>query len=523
MTDKKKLDEAAILNVQTNNDGMTGETTFVADDALALVQLLKSAGIQSQQFNGPATLSVEVQQGTASMTSRVSAPDLRSIMTLLEPEFQMAGDMESGIEDMTPEQPEIAPEEPVEGPADDAGAVDATVDADGNLELADPEMGDDQDAPVMENEEDDVFDILDYVCGLVAKGETEGSEGFDHGYDLADLFWKAVPYEKDNFDPDQAAMDEVMALAGGSPDDYGFYPDDNRQVAVVYAVKTVSSEEVEEEADYDYRDHGAHPAPYAGKSSKDVVQPDTKAVPAKSGDNPLREKSFADYVRETAERNYVAPPAPVTAETLLDEFRIDELSNDTKNSYFKKAAKQVDQHAHFAGMHQELGNDEMVDLHHKHINKRVQGMKRAIAKEAELDEAGRADWQSKVRQYGEPYYLNTDCGYSSLDDIMSGWGYFDDIPEGLAQHATKIGFTVLEIDRNGKKGYNYINSPDNRLQPGAPVTCVTQTSTGQKFRPGKFITSFNTKDLSLNYDQVVAELAKYGITPSKKLPVKTFD
>lgn len=208
----------------------------------------------------------------------------------------------------------------------------------------------------------------------------------------------------------------------------------------------------------------------------------------------------------------------------VDEETVNEISNDTKNSYFKKAADQINQHAQLAQDDRELGNHDNADAHGRVIQKRAQGMNRAIAREEEeLDEAGRADWQSKIRQYGEPYYLNTDCGYSSLEAIMRGEGYFDDIPAGLAQHATKAGFTILEIERNGKKGYNFVTSPDTRLQAGTPVTCITQTSTGQKFRPGKFVASFTTKDLSTNYDMVVAQLARLGITPSKKLPVKTFD
>lgn len=306
MTDKKKLDEAATLNVSTEQDGMTATTTFTADDLVGLAALLKNAGIESAQFNGAATLSVDAGGQGGAVSTMIQAPDLRSIMQLMEPEFQMAGDMMAGVADMGAEmEPEMvdapvpaevpmdAPESPVEGPMDDMDAVDATVDADGNLALADPEM-----------------------------------------------------------DMEPAADVEL-------------------------------EDDIEEEADYDYRDHDVHPAPYAGKASKDIVQPATKAVPARSGDNPIQEggKSFADYVQEAAERNQFVPQVNTfSADDLVNEFRVDELSNDTKNRYFKKAADQINRHAHFSGMQRELGNHEMADKHDKLINKRAHGMNRAIAK-----------------------------------------------------------------------------------------------------------------------------------------------
>jgi hypothetical protein len=177
MTDKKKIDEAVTLNVSTQQGEMSSSTSFTAEDTAALVDLLKNAGIQSQMFNGPASLSIDVQEKNGAMSSTIQAPDLRSIMHLLEPEFQAAGDP-----DFVPDEQEIEPLDAVEP---ETGAVDATFDADGNL--------------------------------------------------------------------------------------------------------TLDTGEVEEEADYDYRTHDVHPSEYAGKADKKPVQPNTKSVPARSGDNPLAE------------------------------------------------------------------------------------------------------------------------------------------------------------------------------------------------------------------------------------------
>lgn len=402
MTDKTKLDEAATLNVAHTEGEMTSNTSFTADDTAALAELLKNAGIagSSAHFNGPATLTVDNPE--AGMSTTINSPDLRSIMQLLEPEFQAIGDIDSS-----------------EIPTD---------------------MGDDS------------------VIEPVVEPEME-------------IEPEVVPTD----------VDMGMDLEG---------PADEMEFSI-------GDDEVEEEAEYDHRTHDAHPAEYAGVADKKIVQPTTKPVPARSGDNPI--KGFKDYFKEANERNFVEPAKPVTMESLLNEF------NKTVSPEQKAKL-----HAQLRDFHRANGKEDLAKKHDAVLS-------------GELDEAGRQDWQAAQKKYGEPYYLNTDCGYASLESIMGGEGYFDDMEMGLAQHSTKAGFTILEIDRNGKKGYNFINSPDTRLQPGTSVSCITQTSTGQKIRPGKFVTSFTAKDLSTNYDAVVAELAKLGITPNKKLPVKTFD
>lgn len=180
---KTKVDETATLNVSTTDGAMNGSTTFTAEDTLQLVQLLKNAGVKSAMYNGPATLTVDAVNGISSIVSNISAPDLRSIMQLLEPEFQQVGDAEAEVV-----EPEMAPEMPT-----DASCVDC---------------------------------------------EFEVEPEVDMGMDLED------------------PMDE--------------------------------------EAEYDYRTHKVGPEEFAGKASKEIVQPATKSVPARSGDNPLAEGPFDD-------------------------------------------------------------------------------------------------------------------------------------------------------------------------------------------------------------------------------------
>lgn len=129
MTDKKKIDEAAVLTVTNQEEnGLTATTTFTADDTLALASLLKNAGLKSEHFPGPANLSVSNTVGSSSMGVSINGPDLRSIMHLLEPDFKAVGDLESNVSDMSAGVP-------VEPVADAGDAVDATIDDEGNLSL----------------------------------------------------------------------------------------------------------------------------------------------------------------------------------------------------------------------------------------------------------------------------------------------------------------------------------------------------------------------------------------------------
>lgn len=396
-----------------------------------------------------------------------------------------------------------------------------------------------------------------------------------------------------------------------------------------------SYDSLDEDCGYDYREHDPRPKPYPGKGSRDVVQPDTRRVPARSSDNPLiqpkeieesaepQSKTFKDYVAEMFEDNsqimaqdndietmksditrfaekigmgmdgarylmkslemanemsirsahrYVAgqywPAATgddiamvndilrrdITSESLVLEFqkfspeRLNELSPELKRRYIAKASAEKEKHEKRAGELDDLGYDadraekmgimkpgagdrvrKWVKDHDRIAYRREKGLDRATGYVSEPqmeDEAvlEKMDWKQKIRQYGTPFYINTDMGYASLDSIMSGnEEYFEDILDGIEKHSTRIGFTILEIDRNGRKGFNYINSPENSLQPGTPVTVITQTTTGNKFRPGKFIMSVTAAELADDYDKVVANLSKLGISPSKKLPVKSFD
>jgi len=100
---------------------------------------------------------------------------------------------------------------------------------------------------IVENTEDDVFDVLDQVCDQIAvSGETEGSEEFDYGDDLAYLYWMQVPYELDNFTIDPKYMAALDAkIEDMEAVDSGYYPDDNHQIGIVY-IAAVFSEEVDE-------------------------------------------------------------------------------------------------------------------------------------------------------------------------------------------------------------------------------------------------------------------------------------
>lgn len=142
--------------------------------------------------------------------------------------------------------------------------------------------------------------------------------------------------------------------------------------------------------------------------------------------------------------------------------------------------------------------------------------------ESDLEEAGPglyragnrgrtvSDYERKSRQYGKPFYLNTDCGYASLDDI------------GTHEYFGHGGVVVLSINRSGKWGLNYVAGSDD-TPADTPVTCITQTSNGIKYRPGKVVDSFTMDEYHNDREGLEKRLAAHGITPTKKLSVKTFD
>lgn len=758
----KKIDEAVSLNVSSSQGEMTSNTTFTAEDTAALAVMLKNAGIagNSTMFNGPATMTVDAVEGTSSMSTIIQAPDLRSIMQLLEPEFAATADLDAAIDDFNDaeataqvqadaalDSDEIAPEAPVDALDDmpmgtdvyaDVDMEEAVIDASGAFKQRQADTKAMRTNNTLADISAGVDDYLNDILGKPEKYSDENGVVVDAGDEF-----RARRKEIDN--ERSYAYNQAKLTGVADPSERYYDDEDEDEESTDGAYRDAENEyddEIEEDADYDYRSHDVEPKPYAGVADRKPVQPKTKSIPARSGDNPLEEdvsfpdteegaiealrawsnfgdrlndatakpdpvsdgvwlvsyqggrsivylnqqdfesvdeslsedvgetfsfrtyfelggqeveanvkyttygdrtelesvvndmtgdeilpqlpremvekltahavddfksnskgvaaqsRGFADYFNEAKARNHVAPKKSVGSDDLLDEFRLnelsgelkdryaaaahaskahhekkagaaddrlydrwaskrhgvesnpdaearltrymkkhdsiarkrekgldhlgqlDEISDETKNSYFKKAAADIDTHANHSSKMRGIGNDDQADKHDAKILKRAQGMNRAIAREEEeLDEAGYNQREQKTRQYGEPFYLNTDCGYASLESIMNGTAeYFDDMQSG----SSKIGVTVLEINRNGKTGLNYITGLD-RTPAGTKVTCVTATSTGEKYRPGKVITSFTSNDLVNNYDMVVDQLASHGISPSKKLPVKTFD
>ena len=714
----KKIDEAVSLNVTTQQGEMNSTTTFTAEDTAALAAMLKNAGIagNSTAFNGPATLTVDVSENGGTMNTTIQAPDLRSIMRLLEPEFEATAAMDAPVDAaldqahadmdaMAADGHEVGVEIYDPGmspydtgtPKDDCvdGACDAAPEVDMGMDLEEPEMAPAAE-PVMDDYEAGFADAKRNEGGLDEQAINEssedwaydvmetkeiGSEGVDednNGYgEHCILAWVTVTPEQFAQGDDAAATEAAQrcdVLAGDvdgyedhlsqfMPNDYDAEGGMDYTKPAIY-FKSWLNEEVDESTTMQE---------YPGVGSKEIVQPKTHAVPARSGDNPIDEgnnphgektldtylrdgpvmvmydhdsgdfdtgldypstsstgltvtinsvvdefdnelldsltpeerntleqeciddlnsmeesaapapKGFKDYFNEAAERNAPKPVAvkiPVTTESLLGEFNkrqmppqtndyntvarrartnsqdgsvqhvddhgngrysvsdwmsdktvgsfsngnhmngkdidesdLNELSNDTRNSYFKKAATDINGHAMHAANQRELGNHDQAAKHDAKIMHRAVGMRNAIAKESEIDEAGRgSDRQAKANQYGKPFYMNTDCGYASLNDI------------GTHDYFGHDGVVVLAIDRsgNGKWGLNYVAGHDTTA-PGTKVTCVTQTRTGDKYRQGKVVDSFTMDEYNNDRAALEARLAKHGITATKKLSVKTFD
>lgn len=80
MSDKKKIDEAVTLTLNSEENGMQGSLTINANDEAELVQIIKNAGLSNMQGSA-STLTVNSPDGKLSST--IQSPDVRSIMQLL--------------------------------------------------------------------------------------------------------------------------------------------------------------------------------------------------------------------------------------------------------------------------------------------------------------------------------------------------------------------------------------------------------------------------------------------------------
>jgi hypothetical protein len=551
MTDKTKLDEAATLNVSNNGEeGVNSSTSFTAEDTLGLVQLLKAAGVQSQMFNGPANLTVDVQGEGGMVTTNVGAPNLRAIMNLLEPDFELAGQMDDSL---AAQEIEAELEEPY---ADHQAEVEAELAAD---EINAPVK------PLGEAIDDHAFDMSD---GL--KPGDDRVEIDDYGDEVVIFVAKTVNMDETSFEEvfdmlEKAALEagqnnglvvSVGADQGSDGKMYGqhlvqgfndatgeFVEDDNAQGTVIaWAAWRAEEADLEEEANYDYRENEAGTTEYAQRADKKVVQPATKRVPARSGDNPLEEG-----VNDTSFTSYIELPDGEEIEVTV-EFDYDSGEFDTGLDY-PKTGSFGEQVTIAAVMHN--GQDIVNQLDHSVISrleqealdhltdganddpresieptgfkdylKKVEAAKnlRQVKMVGEDDLIGeyrgaRADSSTK---YGQPMYLNTDCGYASFNDLGSH--------EYFHMDHESSGVTIVKINRNGKWGFNYVSgygAPS--FKPGQKVTVVTQTSTGDKYREGEVVDTFTSAEYVKNKDELLARLEQHGIKPDRKLSVKTFD
>jgi hypothetical protein len=127
--------------------------------------------------------------------------------------------------------------------------------------------------PVMENTEDDVYDILDQIGDMIQSGQTEGMEEFDLGEDLAQIFWIQVPYEADVYDGHDDVMAELMRNVDDQEVfDSGIWPDEEREVSIAYVVATLSGDEDMDESQINELSRDTQMA-YAKKARKYRDQP----------------------------------------------------------------------------------------------------------------------------------------------------------------------------------------------------------------------------------------------------------
>ncbi len=567
MTDKKKLDEAATLNLSHTEGDMTATTTFTADDTVALAAMLKNAGIAgaSNHFNGAASLVVDNSEG--GMSTTIQAPNLRSIMQLLEPDFA-AADQEVDALDAEADDDHIVDPVPVEEPCVDAACdteigfdepVDATVDADGNLALAGSEIDEAFDKSSKIQWPSEVWDFA-ILCGKTIaslEGETnnyDAAEWEDYAEDVYQEYpsnkpdWTvgdllkdmanagySIPVDKDHgsdLEYNDANTWYSAAKKYGYTVDFDGYGsrtafDDNHQKVGEWTgqygnistantgwLKTPKNEQVEE-AEYDYREHDVHPHEYAGVADRKPVQPDTKVVPARSGDNPLSEEQFPDTEEGAISalsawsnlgdrlNGASAEPDPMVKDVWLVHYQGGKAIVYLAQNDFETIEEATKPKSF---------SDYVREAEARNVEEDVE-VEAEVTMESLLQEYGRGgadSYQRNSRQYGPPFFLNTDCGYASLNDL------------GTHEYFQHDGVVILAINRSGKWGLNYVAGSDN-TKPGTLVTVVTPTSSGQKYREGKVVDSFTMAEYQNDRAGLEARLAQHGISPTKKLSVKTFD
>jgi hypothetical protein len=634
----KKIDEAVSLNISNSNGDMTSNTTITAADIPELAQVLKNAGIagNSAAFNGPATLTVDVQEGGATMTSTINSPDLRSIMNLLEPQFAAMsysdGDDDHMVDPIDPNGPEAASKEVDMGsdlvdpkigeeanydyrtnetdPQEYAGIASRTVvqpdtkrvpARSGDNPLSEGPFEDKLKTKFPDTEEGAIA-FLDFMSTHDMDGATAKPDSMVDGVWLVThKGGKSIVYLNDMDFEDVDVSEQVTE----SP----YKPGGSEEFDTWIEDETHPQGEVEVTVHYDWDsgdfDTGLDHMPVASmggtldltavvvkSTGEDIIdridQKTMDRIRQEAVDHSTNQfhqeesvspKSFRDYVEEaskksnnpkfgygiygvgyfghnreedhgedtSAELGFDMGGDFGESQTASDETELNELSGDLKGRYAAKARDSKAHHEKKAGDLDDLVHDaeeaERMGIMRKGAGKRVAKWRNAhdrIAwkrekgldrleptaeslldefKNSDLDEVQLYYSKSPHTKYGEPFYLNTDCGYASLEDIKNGTAqYFDDMSSG----SSRAGVTVLEIDRNGKKGLNYVTGL-SRTPNGTPVTCVTQTSTGSKYRPGKVIASFTSLDLINNYEMVVDMMSKHGVSPTKKLSVKTFD
>jgi hypothetical protein len=125
--------------------------------------------------------------------------------------------------------------------------------------------------PIMENSEDEVFDVLDEIGGMIESGETSGETEFELDGDLALASWEQVPYEEGVFDGHSEVMTRLMSDI--DPDavyDSGIWPDEDRQISIAYVIFTPSEDMDEARVDELSRDTQMA---YAKKARKFRDQP----------------------------------------------------------------------------------------------------------------------------------------------------------------------------------------------------------------------------------------------------------
>ena len=544
MTEKKTLEEAATLTINTHDNGMDGSLTINAADEAELVQIIKRAGLNNiaGTANGPATLAITSPDGK--MSTNINSPDIRSIMALLRitDEEQMTQDDPS----VMAQPADMGMETPMESAeANDYGA-ELSSRKGGVYPGSDSRPGTAR-APTVptpaksgDNPLAEMRGFKDYLQEVIAhqypregdmrpvnlgKYRADGSQG-----------WGVSRFESTGYGSDWVipAWDEE-----GKPDLAGPFADEHKAQAAIDAVwesrepvneatgkgyrfSTCLSFGTDGEADYREIDvtisyNVAWGSPESGRFSgppenydpgsaseiEDIAVVELDGRTPDGSDKHAIDAILDDFASGKFDEDLLAAAADSEDARRPDDHRDREYDDRLEEDAVHYDSRYVSATGEYEIFNVATG--EVVDR--AHSGHECHNIIYALKHQKPVSEGD--DWQARESRYGPSMILlpaDQNVTFDTLDQT-----YFD---EGsyvyVVGKEARAGYTPRYCISSGRLDYNN----------GEHVTIVHDQNRG--LTPGQVMFQFSYDDWMNNREEVAQDLEAAGISRSRKVPVKVF-